>query len=181
MRFLNVKTGLCLIVISLCAILAGTSCSSKKSVAYEDDWQISKVQKNREEKEKNKHKGGNKNLYKEVDSWLGTPYKYGGNTKSGTDCSGFVVSVYSKVYGKKLYRSSYQIYDNNCEPIKKRDLREGDLVFFASKKGRRIDHVGIYLKNNKFAHATNSRGVIISDLDERYWANSFVAAGRVER
>ncbi len=157
-------------LIFVCMLLAASSCGSQKTLVSDEDKEIIREQS----------KKGNKNLYKEVNAWLGTPYKYGGNTRKGTDCSGFVVSVYQAVYGKKLYRSSYQIYDNNCKPIKKKNLEEGDLVFFSSKKGKRIDHVGIYLKNNKFAHATTRRGVIISDMDETYWYNTFVAAGRVD-
>lgn len=122
----------------------------------------------------------NRLLYKEVKSWLGTPYSGGKRKKrEGTDCSGFVMEVYKAVYDIGLYRSCGDIFYKNCEPISKNSLREGDLVFFAINDNGRISHVGIYLKNNKFAHASSSRGVVVSDLTADYWTRYFFAAGRV--
>ena len=80
----------------------------------------------------------NHKLYHEIKGWIGTPYRYGGNTHDGVDCSGFIVNVYHKVYGVKLQRSSELIYKNNCPKIEKSQLREGDLVFFKTGKGKRI-------------------------------------------
>lgn len=156
----------------LSLVILNTSCSSSKSITTGDKKMvvIERVKKD----------GDNKKLYTVVEKWLGVPYKYGGQTKSGTDCSGLVVEVYKDVYGKKLYRSSYEIYEKNCKQIKKNDLKEGDLVFFiTSKTGKRINHVGIYLNDNKFVHSTTSRGVIISDLSEAYYEKYFYRAGRV--
>ena len=124
-------------------------------------------------------KDDNHRLYEEIDGWIGVPYEYGGNSKNGVDCSGFVVNVYGTVYGVKLQRSSELIYKKNCQNIKKSKLEEGDLVFFKSGKKKKINHVGIYLKNNKFAHASSSRGVIISSLEEDYYKRNFMQAGRV--
>ena len=124
--------------------------------------------------------GDNRKLYEEVESWLGTPYRYGGNTRKGVDCSGFVVNVYQNVYGIKLQRSSELIFKKNCKKIKKSQLREGDLVFFKSGKAKRINHSGIYLKNGKFAHTSSSRGVMISSLEEEYYKRNFIHAGRVK-
>ena len=74
------------------------------------------------------------------------------------------------------------MYDKNCEKISKENLMEGDLVFFkTSKKRQRINHVGLYLKNNKFLHSSVKKGVIISDLTEPYYRNCFVGAGRVAK
>lgn len=155
----------------ICLTLLGVSCRSQKNI-IDDKVEIVAVERN--------DKDVNEDLYKEVESWLGTPYKYGGQTKKGTDCSGLVVEIYRKIYGKKLYRSSYEIYEKNCEHIDKDELREGDLVFFiTSKKGKRINHIGLYLKNNKFVHSTTKRGVIITDLSENYYKKRFVGAGRV--
>ena len=122
----------------------------------------------------------NKALYKEIKSWLGTPYSSGGQTKQvGTDCSGFVMELYLTVYNIRLERRG-GLY-NNCEPIDKSALREGDLVFFNNGQGGKISHVGIYLKDNKFAHASSSRGVVIDDLTANYYVKHFFAAGRVKR
>ena len=123
----------------------------------------------------------NLKLYEEIKNWIGVPYRYGGNTSKGVDCSGFVVNVYKNVYGIKLQRSSELIYKKNCDKIKKSKLQEGDLVFFKTGKKKRINHVGIYLKNGKFVHTSTSRGVIISSLDEDYYRKNFMQAGRVRK
>ncbi|MBL0103958.1 MAG: C40 family peptidase [Bacteroidetes bacterium] len=120
----------------------------------------------------------NPNLYKVVGDWLGTPYKYSGESKNGIDCSGFVCKLYQSVYDRVLAGSAKDIY-KEVAPIKKQELREGDLVFFKIKRGR-ISHVGIYLADNKFAHASTQRGVIISDLDEPYYLKYFFKGGRIK-
>ena len=117
-------------------------------------------------------------LRKEVQSWLGVPYRYGGHSRSGTDCSGLVMEVYWAVYGIKLTHNSSEIYHKECRKIKERELREGDLVFFSFNKSGRINHVGIYLGNGDFVHASSSRGVIVSNLGEKYYRKGFVGAGR---
>ena len=81
----------------------------------------------------------------------------------------------------RIERRGSLMYYNNCEPISKDALREGDLVFFHDGSGSRISHVGIYLRDNKFAHASSSRGVVIDDLNAKYYVNHFYAAGRVKR
>ncbi len=122
----------------------------------------------------------NKMLYKEIKGWLGTPYKYGGNTKNGVDCSGFVVQIYKAVYRKQIERNSAMIFQKNCRLIDVDDLQEGDLLFYCtSKNANKISHVGIYLKENKFAHASASNGVKISDITEDYFIDHFYAAARV--
>jgi len=121
----------------------------------------------------------NVDFLKEVDEWLGTPYKYGSRIKQkGTDCSGFVGSVYLNVYGITLSRMSSAMY-NDVKPIKKENLQEGDIIFFKIN-GKTISHVGIYISNNKFAHASVKRGVVINDLDEEYYKKRFFTGGRVE-
>lgn len=122
----------------------------------------------------------NKELYDEIKSWLGTPYQGGAHKKQkGTDCSGFVMELYLNVYDMMIERNSARIYTKNCEPIAVDELREGDLVFFHNGDGESISHVGIYLKENKFAHASSSRGVVIDDLTSRYYTKHFYGAGRV--
>ena len=121
-------------------------------------------------------------LYLEISSWIGVPYKYGGITRKGVDCSGLVLNVYREVYGVVLGRSSEQMMQQDCQELSKQQLREGDLVFFATTKNKKkINHVGIYLKDNLFAHSTTSRGVILSSLEEDYYRKTWVGAGRVER
>lgn len=118
-------------------------------------------------------------LRKEVRSWLGVPYRYGGHSRSGTDCSGLVMEVYGAVYGIKVTHNSSDLFHKECRKIDERELKEGDLVFFAFNTNGRINHVGIYLGNGDFVHASSSRGVIISNLGERYYRKGFVGAGRI--
>jgi lipoprotein Spr len=117
-------------------------------------------------------------LFENAYEWAGTRYQYGHAQKQkGTDCSGFVCSVYREVYCMELHRSSADIWPQ-AEPVKKEDLQAGDLVFFKIRKGH-ISHIGIYLGNNKFIHAAVKGGVIVSDLGEPYYKRYFFMGGRV--
>lgn len=118
-----------------------------------------------------------KDLKKEINSWLGTPYKFGGVNKGGVDCSGLVNAIFLEVYEIKLPRTSKDIY-SFCKKIKMRDLREGDLVFF-DYNGNGVSHVGIYLGNDKYVHASASKGVVISDLYNDFTKKKIVGAGRM--
>ena len=104
----------------------------------------------------------------------------GATLKKGCDCSGFVSQVYKAVYGKSLERNSAAIRDKNCSKIRRSQLRTGDLVFFKTGSSRKINHVGIYLKDNKFIHASSSKGVIVSSLEEKYYIRTYVCSGRVD-
>ncbi len=123
----------------------------------------------------------NKKLYIEASKWIGTPYRYGGASRYGVDCSGFTQAIYSEVYGKDLSRTADRQLKNDCRRVKKRNLQEGDLVFFKdSRKSKDASHVGIYLKDNKFIHASTSRGVIVSDLSESFYDKTWLAGGRAK-
>ena len=122
----------------------------------------------------------NEALYREIGEWMGVKYKYGGNTKDGTDCSGLVTQLYLAVYDRKLQRNSARIFEKDCKEIKKNQLKEGDLVFFSSSnKKSRINHVGLYLIEGKFVHA-GSKGVVIDSLSAPYYNKHHVASGRVK-
>ena len=122
----------------------------------------------------------NKKLYKELKKWLGTPYVYAAHTRGeGTDCSGMVMEVYQEVYGIKVHRNSAKMLEENCRVIDLDDLKEGDLVFFCTSGEGRVSHVGIYLKEGKFVHASSSHGVCVDDIHQNYYATHFHAAGRV--
>jgi len=122
----------------------------------------------------------NHQLYLESAKWMGIRYRYGGNGKHGTDCSGLTCTIYKKVYHIALpHNTNEQL--NICQRIKKKSLQEGDLVFFHGTRSKRSPtHVGIYLKDGKFIHASNSRGVIISSLDENYYRKFWLSGGRIQ-
>ena len=118
-------------------------------------------------------------LLAEARKWLGTKYRYGGHSRSGTDCSGMIMELFQKVYGLKLPRSSAQQREY-CSNIGRDELQAGDLMFFDTSKGRRgVSHVGLYMGNGEMIHASSSRGVIISRIDERYYTDKYHSSGRV--
>lgn len=117
-------------------------------------------------------------LVKEAKRWLGTKYKYGGHSRSGTDCSGMVMEVYRKVCDVALPRSSHE-QQAYCKGISKKDLMEGDLVFFATGRGKTVSHVGMYIGDGKIVHASASKGVIVSHLDDKYYLRTYHSSGRV--
>ena len=117
-------------------------------------------------------------LYKFIDKWYGVRYRIGGCDANGIDCSGFAQKLYSEVYGIDLLRTAVDQF-SNCKRIKNsKKASEGDLVFFCIGT-RRISHVGVYLANNYFVHASTSNGVMISNLDEDYWHKHYAGCGRV--
>ena len=118
----------------------------------------------------------NMKLFHFVYDWIGTPYRFGGSSRRGIDCSAFTKELYSQVFNMDIERSSRDIF-SMVSPVRRDDLKEGDLVFFKIHS-RRISHVGIYLGNNRFAHAS-SRGVAISSLDDAYYRRYFYRGGRM--
>ena len=119
----------------------------------------------------------NKSLLQTVVDWIGTPYSFGSSSRRGTDCSGFVTQVYKTVYGISLKHSSRAMF-GSAKRVAKTDMKAGDLVFFSHGKGN-IYHVGIYLKDGKFAHSATNGGVMVSSLNQAYYHRNFYAAGRV--
>lgn len=121
-------------------------------------------------------------VVEEAKSYLGTPYKYAGNTRNGMDCSGLMSVCFSEI-GMKLNRSSDGIALQG-EDINLNEVKVGDLLFFKTSKTRAISHVGLVVEvgnDIKFIHSSTSRGVIISSLDEPYWTKTYVKAQKIIR
>lgn len=121
-------------------------------------------------------------IIKEAHTWIGTPYKYAAQEKGvGADCSGFVMKVYETTTGEKLPRNSAKQAEY-CEKLKDHEVKQGDLVFFATGKDpEKISHVGIVIDDISFIHASSSKGVVISDLTSNYYRRTFMMFGRVPR
>lgn len=122
----------------------------------------------------------NFSLYCFIDEWYGVRYRLGGTSKTGIDCSAFVQRLYEDVFGVNLVRTALQQF-KNCHMVFDMDsLKEGDLVFFHTNRRKRISHVGIYLRNNYFVHASSSQGVMISSLNDDYWSRYYAGAGSID-
>ncbi|MEK5450695.1 C40 family peptidase [Paenibacillus sp. FSL R7-0331] len=113
---------------------------------------------------------------KVIDKAIGTKYVSGGVSTNGFDCSGFTMYVFDKI-GINLPHQSGSQYQMGTA-ISRDNLREGDLVFF-NTSGRGVSHVGIYVGDGKFAHASSSKGVTISSLSDNYYVNRYVGAKRI--
>lgn len=119
------------------------------------------------------HHAANQKINKVYRQWAGTHYRMGGTGSGGIDCSAFVQKAMSGAFGLDLPRStSEQRYEGHS--ISKSDLRPGDLVFF-----RKNHHVGVYIGNGLFVHASTSQGVTTSSLSESYWARNYTQSRRV--
>ncbi len=110
-----------------------------------------------------------------INSWIGTPYLYGGCSQKGSDCSGLVYSTYKELYKMDIPRSTSEIF-KRAKAIDEREVKAGDLVFFDIKSGS-VSHVGMYISDRKFIHSSTKKGVIISSLDEDYYREHFKSFG----
>lgn len=126
-----------------------------------------------------KYKSGgsvNSVLKAQYSEWKGVRYRMGGLSKKGIDCSGFVHLTFKQRFGRKIPRSTKTLAKYG-KTISRGSLRAGDLVFF--KTGARVRHVGIYYGGNRFLHASTSKGVMISRMDDVYWGKRYWQARRV--
>lgn len=118
----------------------------------------------------------NSRLRKVAESYLGVPYHFGGQSRSGIDCSGFVRQVFSEAYGIDLPHNALAM-SLQGNAVAKRDLKPGDLIFF--KHFWIIDHTGIYMGNNYFIHSATSIGVAYSSLEAPYFVDHYAGARRI--
>ncbi|MCX5883357.1 MAG: C40 family peptidase, partial [Deltaproteobacteria bacterium] len=117
-------------------------------------------------------------LKEEMMEYLGIPYRSGGTTIKGMDCSGFARTIYSNLFGIELpHNSAAQFSFPKLQRIDEDELQTGDLVFFSRKK--RINHVGVYIGDGNFIHATNGNGIMVSSLDDQHWKTRIVGTKRL--
>ncbi|MDX9759913.1 MAG: NlpC/P60 family protein [Bacteroidota bacterium] len=117
---------------------------------------------------------GRRAVVGEAYEWIGTPYRYAGTTKRGVDCSGLVNAVYEK-FKLDLPRRARELFRKG-RAITREQLRPADLVFFANTAGPGITHVGIYVGEDRFVHSSTRAGVIVSSLDDSYYARHYAGA-----
>ena len=179
-------------MVLLLFLFAIASCSSSRKVTYKSSNHTKKTEKRDRSRTRTKSKVAKpmatkssvsksaNSVVREAHKYLGTPYKYGGSTKSGLDCSGLVINAFDAANYKMPRISREQA--NVGKEVRLRDVKEGDLVFFKTS-GSTINHVGIVDKVIKgevyFIHSSTSKGVIVSSMEETYWNKRFVKATRV--
>ena len=115
-----------------------------------------------------------------VKEYLGIPYRRGGASKKGMDCSSFVRIVYNRLYNIELpFSARGQFRSSRLKKIDDHNMQSGDLIFFShNNKKKGIDHVGMYFSDGQFIHASSSRGIAFSSLEDPYWKKRFVASKR---
>jgi cell wall-associated NlpC family hydrolase len=117
-------------------------------------------------------------LRRQLSSWRGVPYRYGGLGRSGVDCSGFVHLTFKSQFGVHLPRTTRDLSRTGVW-VSRDDIRTGDMVFF--KTSPSVRHVGIYVDNGRFIHASKKKGVMMSHMGETYWAKRYWQSRRVLR
>lgn len=175
------------VLFAILALLFVVSCGTSKPVVVKRSVPTKTVKKTPDLKSLESNFSGKVNgqiqdILKDAQKYLGAPYRYAGNTSAGFDCSGLVTKVFNENNTKLPRRSEDQ--STVGKQVNIRDTKPGDLVFFATAGGSRVSHVGIVhdIGNNgevKFIHASTSKGVIISSLNEKYWNKAYLFARRV--
>ncbi len=148
------------------------ACSSKKVSTHKPN----KSKKITYSKKIKTHNWINTALSKEYAKWDGTPYRYGGTSLKGVDCSSLMQIIYRDAFGIKIPRTTKEQAKTGYQ-IKKKSAKEGDLVFF--KTGRNTRHSGILVGDGKFIHSSTKYGVIISSLNNPYWKSKYWQIRRV--
>ncbi len=115
-------------------------------------------------------------LLQHFERWKGTPYRYGGNSRYGIDCSGFVHTMFRDALGVEVPRST-QLLSQAGRRVSFQRLEVGDIIVF--RTSRKVLHVGIYVGNHQFIHASKSKGVMISKLSNPYWVDAYEKSVRV--
>ncbi len=177
---LNYKTIIRLFFVG-CCIINFVACKSKKIAASNSAYQKPKssiANKYAEKMQVSKSDISNGNLYQFINDWEGVKYKMGGLDKNGIDCSGFVYTLYKEVYGRNIPRNTNALI-NILKRKYEDELLEGDLVFF-DYDGKKYSHVGVYLQNGFYVHASTRKGVLVMKLKDPYTYKYFSRCGEIK-
>lgn len=180
MKSIIIKT-LFITILSALLLSAGGCSSYHRSIKRHHRQETAREKKEREivKEAEEGLKGQEKKILDEAREWLGTPYSYGRQDRGvATDCSGLVMQVFDIAIGCKLPRNSAKQAEF-CETISHKKVKPGDLVFFATGKDGTVSHVGIMINQMQFIHASSSKGVVISSMEQNYYRQRFKKYGRV--
>jgi cell wall-associated NlpC family hydrolase len=165
---------LCLLLLTGCGSIAPAPRYTKAATPSSSAAVVAELEK--------RQRAGISRLLRVVDSYLGVPYKWGGTTRQGMDCSAFARAIYRETYGIELPRTSKQMYQLGQKISVQHTLKPGDLVFFKDTySGPGVSHVGVYVGAGRFAHASSSQGGIITGLDSSYFKKRYAGARRIHR
>jgi cell wall-associated NlpC family hydrolase len=168
-----------LVLLLLCLLLGGlSSCRSYPRYSNTPGYEKPRTPQEQERKRPRSANIDEALMVRVIDDYLGAPYKEGGTSTNGIDCSGLVRNVYYELDGRSMPPDVRRMFRTG-ETIERDDLEFGDLVFFAFGT-RGTSHVGIYIGNGKFVHASETRGVIVSSLDESTYADNYRGARRLD-
>jgi lipoprotein Spr/probable lipoprotein NlpC len=169
------------LVLFLGFLLLVSGCSTKKTPKVKKKYEASLLKRALPKKENPPYKlkttsAIKEALYDEYKKWYGVKYCYGGTTKNGIDCSAFVQVVYKDAFNLKVPRTTKEQAKVGYH-VKKRNIKEGDLVLF--KTGWDSRHSGIYIERGNFLHTSTKHGVTISNLNNPYWKTKYWQTRRV--
>jgi lipoprotein Spr len=141
---------------------------------------MQKIQSNKDSKNIPGDNSLKERMLIEIIKYLDTPYKYGGSSKNGIDCSAFTQAIFQNTFSVGLLRSARDQYTQGSVIDNREELKFGDLIFFNTRRRVRPGHVGIYIGDNLFAHSSSKNGVIVSSLDLDYYSKRFMGGRRLD-
>jgi len=141
---------------------------------------MQRIQTNKDSKDLPGDNSLKEKMLMEIIKYLDTPYKYGGSSKNGIDCSAFTQAIFQNTFSVALLRSARDQYTQGSVIESREGLKFGDLIFFNTRRRVRPGHVGIYIGDNLFAHSSSKNGVIVSSLDLDYYSKRFMGGRRLD-